>query len=219
MPGGITEEQPQLLERVPVLLDLIGHGLAVSLSLHRQLFQCQGIAAVVIVGAGGLSREAVNGDTDEEASSGRVANVDDALAHLENIDIAVKAEPRLVLRDDEIGGGILGGLAGRPGRPARLLALRGVETLPALEEVVREVQAGVGLASELGRRFEGAALDLVDVRAVIAHQGTEGGLGKPGEHALADQLRHEVRLLRNPVLKGCPRCFHVRSPPLVAPLG
>jgi hypothetical protein len=105
LPGGIAEEQPQLLERVPVLLDLIGHGLAVSLSLHRQLFQCQGIPVVVIVGAGGLSREAVNGDTDEETGSGRVANVDDALAHLENIDIAVKAEPRLVLRDDEIGSG------------------------------------------------------------------------------------------------------------------
>ena len=189
------------------------------MSPDHQLLQRQGILAVVVVGTAGVIREPINRDADEEAGDRGIPHIDDPLSHQQPVGIAVEAEPRLVLRDDEIGGGILGGLAGRPGRPARLLALRGVETLPAPEQVARELQAGVGLASELGRRFEGAALDLVDVRAVIAHQGTEGGLGKPGEHALADQLRHEVRLLRNPVLKGCPRCFHVRSPPLVAPLG
>ena len=77
------------------------------------------------------------------------------------------------------------------------------------------MQAGIGLAGELGGRLQRAALHLVDVRPVVAHQSAESGLGEPGEHPLTDQLGDEIGLFGNAIVNRGPWRFHAPVLPVL----
>jgi hypothetical protein len=67
-----------------------------------------------------------------------------------------------------------------------------VEGLPAPEELSAGLERVIGLASERSRRLQRPALDLVDIRAVVTHEGAEASLRNAGDHPPPQKLRDEL---------------------------
>ncbi len=99
----VLEQQPQLFEGVPVVLDFPAHPLVTVPCLEVQLLPGQRVRAVELVGSLRIAGVAVDGDADQVAGDGGLAGVVELAALGWSIDVAVVVQLGVVMLDDQAG--------------------------------------------------------------------------------------------------------------------
>ncbi len=197
---GVLEEQPDLLERVPVVLGAPQHRLpgrrVAAVRLEVELGERQRTVAVVPVGARRVVGEPVDRDAHEVSGDRLRAGVVERPPDHAPVDPVLVRERRHLLLDDQPGAGRHPLLRDRRVAQRRLAGRAGVPhivvVLEAQPDRAARAEHRLGPAGEVFRGAVPPALDVTHVRRVEAHLRGELLLRQPPLQPPPGELGREL---------------------------